>query len=383
MEERGDDGLELAGEVGLGQEHGRACLGERERVLGLVVGGHVGARHEDRRRAGDGQLRAGDGAGAAEREIGRGVGEVHPVEVGDQPKAWVVGDGRPQRVVVALARGPDHGGLLVGEEGVEVELQGAVERAGAERAAHREQHAGVGREVEVGARLGGVDVEEVLAHRVAGDRRLGAVEVRDGRLEGEEHLVGAAREQLVGGAGVRVLLLQHERPPAQRRRQPDRPARVAARAHDHVGVERAHQPPALPEALDQLERERQVACDRPRREAALETAHGDRADRVARLRDRLPLHPVARACERHRGVRPEAADGVGDGDGRVHVPARSAAGEQHARRPGGQAGRRGSRGGGGGGHEEARTRGGGWQGHTGGVLVQREVRKRVWRGATR
>ncbi len=162
-------------------------------VLRLVVGGDVGARHQHRRRAGDGELGAGERARAAQRHVGGGVGEVHPVEVRDQAQARVLGDGVLERVVVALAGRPDHERVLVLEDGREVQLDGAVDRSGAERAAEDEQHVGAVRDVPVGARLIAVGVLEVLADGVAGELGLGALEVGRGGLERQEHLVARAR----------------------------------------------------------------------------------------------------------------------------------------------------------------------------------------------
>ena len=82
-------------ELGLGEQDRRALVGEPAHVQRLVVLGAPGPRHEDRRRAGDGDL--GDRArpAAPDQQVGGGV---------DQLDAVVVADDLVEHAVAAVAR---------------------------------------------------------------------------------------------------------------------------------------------------------------------------------------------------------------------------------------------------------------------------------------
>ena len=101
-------------------------------------------RHEDRRQPDPGHLGHGVGARAAQHRVGRGVGEVHPVDVADHDVGHA-GVGR-----LHLVRRADHVQDLdagVGERRGRAE-HGVVDRRGALRAAGDQQHRQVGPEAE-------------------------------------------------------------------------------------------------------------------------------------------------------------------------------------------------------------------------------------------
>ena len=57
------------------------------RVLGLMILGHVGRRHENDRLADQAELRDGACPGTGDDDVGRRIGQVHPFDEGPSPDA--------------------------------------------------------------------------------------------------------------------------------------------------------------------------------------------------------------------------------------------------------------------------------------------------------
>ena len=185
-------------ELRVGQDRRGAGLGHPARVGGLVVGGRVRIRDQDRRQAVLGELEH-RAAGAGDREVG---GDERLPERRDVFAQVVVRAGRSQLGEVARTGHVEDVVVGVGER---LDRR-QVDRARAERAAE-DQHAGrLRRDAELGA--GGRAVVDRRRDGAAGDEV--AVAVAAGDREGEADAAGARREQAVGEAEVGVGLGEHD-----------------------------------------------------------------------------------------------------------------------------------------------------------------------------
>jgi hypothetical protein len=156
--------------------------------------------------------------------------------------------------------------------------------------------------------------------------------------EGGEDAVRHTRQHLVDHARHRVLLVQHQRLAEQHAHHAGRKADVAAQAHHHVGLDAAHHLDALPESLEQAQRQKR------QRHHAL-AAHAGKINvlelKPAR-RHQLAFHAgTACAAQPAQPVHAPAAlaQGLGHGQAGEDVPAgptghhKSAAFLAHARPP--------------------------------------------------
>ena len=198
-----------------------------------------------------GELGAGHGAGAAEREVGGGVGQVHPVHVGHRDVGRPAGVGRDLRRVARPGHVQDlHPG---GTQPADRAEQRAVQRLGPLRAPGHEQHGQIGAQAEVRPGLV-AQREPVQLGDLAPDRDAeeGGVRQLGVGVTGKD-VLGEPGAELVGQAGPRVRLVHHDRDVPAAGRQVGRRRHVAAEADQHVRLhpvehprgraDRAGQPP--------------------------------------------------------------------------------------------------------------------------------------------
>ena len=254
----------LRREVALLDQDRRAALGQEARVRRLVVVDRVRERHQDARHAAGGELGDGDGAGAADHQVGLGVAARHVVDERDQlalhagvavvlacsasrcfsPAWWTTV--RPVTASSASAFGTASFSAC------------APRLPPTTRIAQRPLPAGE-------ALLGRRDRGDVGAHRVAGPLARPSSACGNAR----HHLVADLREHAVGEPGDRVLLVQRERPVPERRHHAAGKRDVAAQAEHHVGPEPADVARAFPEANRAGSRGSSSFCTRPLPRAAL------------------------------------------------------------------------------------------------------------------
>ncbi|MNT02129.1 hypothetical protein D3C72_1366170 [compost metagenome] len=118
-----------------------------------------------------------------------------------------------------------------------------VQRLGAQAAAHHQQMQRPRAACETCSRLG--LLRELGTQRVAHPFGTGNC-IR----KGTEHALGKTRQQLVGHAGNRVLLVQNDGNPAQYGSEPTRHTDVSAHAHHHIGLHAAQYGTRLRQRLD-------------------------------------------------------------------------------------------------------------------------------------
>ena len=292
-------------ERGVGDHRRGATLLHPARVRGLVVGGGVRIRDEDRREPVLGELedrpaRPGDGeVGGREREA-----------EGDEVVAQVVvraGGGEVGEV--APAGDVEDAVGRVGERGD----GGVVDAARAERAAEDEHAALLRADPELLPRTGAVG--DARRDRAAGDAVAVAGAARE--REGEADARGAGREQAIAQPEVRVGLGEDERDPQRQRRGADRAGDVAAAPQHRVRA-------AAPEdRAGVLQRQRGLRdrAGRLQRVAAADPLDPDRVERVARGGNELGLGALAADEADLRALSPQR---VGHRDGRHHVSGRPA-----------------------------------------------------------
>jgi hypothetical protein len=225
------------------------CVHQELRVGGLVVVDGGRERHEQRRGADGRDLGHGAGAGAADDQVGIGKG-LRGVfnkgrELGLHAGGRVVGAQFVDLLGAALV--PDLRALAGGNQRQRLGHD-VIEPARAQAAAHHQQ---LQRAVRPAKRSTGPGWRsEGRAQRVAYPFAF-AEHVR----EGGEDAVGHAGQHLVDHAGDRVLLVQHQRLAQQHAHHAGRKADVAAQADHHVGLDAAHHLDALPEGLEQAQRQ--------------------------------------------------------------------------------------------------------------------------------
>ena len=179
-----------------------------------------------------GELGAGHGAGPAEREVGGGVGQVHPVHVGHRDVGRPAGIGQDVGRVARAGHVQDlHPG---GTQPANRAEEGVVQRLGPLRAPGHEQHGQIWAEAEVRPGLV-AQREPVQLGDLAPDRdaQEGGVRQLGAGVTGED-MVGEPGAELVGQAGPRVRLVHHDRDVPAASRQVRRRRHVAAEADQHV-----------------------------------------------------------------------------------------------------------------------------------------------------
>jgi hypothetical protein len=293
-----------------------------------MVGGRGGERDEEHRHAPRAQLRRGHGASAHHREVGRRV------RLGDRRQVGAHADAvaleRRVAVELRLSRSPDDSEPL-GRAARQPLGHGDVDAARPLASAEDQKHVPhVLPEPPRAASLGPARPRN--RGRVDG---VAAVHVRDAgtmverllRLgEAEIHLACVAAEEARRDAGVAVLLLERHRHPPRRGVREERAGGVATGA-DHAGGR-----PLCGDGADAAERTTEAGDGAPvlPDARAVERVEVEQLEGEAGLRQHLALDPTARPDEERVGRRVQSADGAGDGEPRVEVPARTAAAEQDA-----------------------------------------------------
>ena len=138
--------------------------------------------------------------------------------------------------------------------------------------------------------------------------------------------VHVSGEQSVGDARKPILLLDDRGNAGLGRRPEERTACETAHADGHVRSEPADDAAAHPEGAEQPEGKEQVACG----QSPVKAGDGQTGDGVAGGRHAVHFHAAPGADEFDDRVRFPSLQGFGDGQGRVDVPAGSAAGDEDA-----------------------------------------------------
>jgi hypothetical protein len=174
--------------------------------------------------------------------------------------------------------------------------------------------------------------ETHIGHRQRGDRgahgvadHLGADAVGERARERREHAARDPREQPVGRAGDRILLMDHQRPARQPGRDPAGTRGITAHAEHHRGTHPQYDAQRLQHRQADLERRREARAE----VLAAQSPDGDPFDRDARLRHDARLEAETRAHPDDLDL--ARAQRIRDGQRREHVPAGAARHDQHAR----------------------------------------------------
>ncbi|MCY1529321.1 hypothetical protein D9M68_644570 [compost metagenome] len=301
----------------LRKKDSRALLRQIIGIARLVVVDRVGQRHQERRQAGGGQFAHGQGAGAADDQIGPGVGTGHVLDEGRDL-------GFDRGLAITL-----RGDLVMFAPGLVEHLRPQVRRhlgqgfrqqlvqgLGAQAAAQHQQARlaacqGIARRFQ----------EQLLAHRIAGGAPL--VALAEGIGEGLAHAAGERHQAAVGGAGHGVLLVDDQRYAGQARGQTAGAGDIAAHAEHADRLQLTHDAARLEQRLEQLE----GRLEQGLQALAAQAAHLDQVQRQAGLGHQLVLDTSRRAQPmHHEAARLELA---GAGQGREHVAAGAAGHDQH------------------------------------------------------
>lgn len=205
-------GHQLGGQGGVGDHHAAAGIDYRQRIQPLFTVADR-QRHVDGRQTDGGYFGDRHRPGPADHQIGGGVGQLHPVQIGHRHVRWVTLSPTAQLQHVLGSMGMQHantgGGQVGGGAG-----HRPVERDRALRTPEHQQHPRVVGEAEVCPRLGS-------QHRAVqrGDRRtdrdpnhLGAPQ--PGIRHRGEHPVRGMGADPVGQSRPGVGFVDHHRDPA-------------------------------------------------------------------------------------------------------------------------------------------------------------------------
>jgi hypothetical protein len=262
----------------------------------------VGVRDEDGGEADDGELGDRAGAGAHDRHVGGGVGEVHAVDEageGDPRRAGVAGQRRLHRLVVA-ATGLEHDGDVVPVAPAVGEAEGEGVERGRPLAAAADQHHGrpVGEAVggpPLGPQGGPVEGEEGGGERHADEADVApGREVGAGLLEGGGHVAGDPGRHEVGLARHGAGLVDHRGDPRHPGPGDEGHAGVAAHPDGDVDASPPEQPAGLERGAGERDRQERLA-------RAGEGHHVDEVELVPGLGDEVALEPAGGADEGDRG----------------------------------------------------------------------------------
>ena len=196
-----------------------------------------------------GNLGHGAGTGAADYQvsIGKGVGCVvdERGQRGLHAGGGVVGSQFVDLFFTGLVR--DHRALRLGNQRQGLRYHG-IERARAQAATdhqHLERARATGKAL-LRCELGQEFRAQGIAYPLSFGEHLG---------ERGEYAISHTRQYLVGHASHRVLLMQHQRLTQQHRHQPAGEGDVAPQTHHHLRAHPAHHLEALPEGLEQAQRQ--------------------------------------------------------------------------------------------------------------------------------
>lgn len=231
-------GQPFAGALAVRQQQAGARVAEHPGVVRLVIVRRVRVGHQDGGHAGARQFRHGGRAGPADHQVGRRVGEVHPVQVGH-------GGGHR----TALQPGPDlaEGGRAGLDQQAQVvpvppapgQLDGGLGQAGGAQAAAVEHHqVPARRHAEVPPGLGAQRRPVQRGHRADqghadGLGRQTGGQVRAGAVEGERR-AGEPGREAVGPPGHGVRLVHHAGQLGEPGAHDHRRAGVAAHPDRHL-----------------------------------------------------------------------------------------------------------------------------------------------------
>ena len=170
-------------------------------------------------------------------------------------------------------------------------------------------------------------VQQVLPHGVSGQQDFVGGEELLHTLVGDADFLRTLGKQLVGDAGIRVLLLYQGGDAHQGGGLQQGAAGIAAHAHGCLGAEVLDYLLRLPLAAQQLDEHAEVLPQ----VLAVEACHRQSDDAVACVGHALHLHAPFGAHEEYLCLGAQLAQGIGYGDGGEDVPARAAPADDDAR----------------------------------------------------
>ena len=218
-------------------------------------------------------------------------------------------------------------GFLFRLQGQEVR-HGPVHAGGSQGApeGHHQRPAVVHPKLPFGLRLG--LGEKVLPHRRTGDDDLLRMAVvLAAFLKAHHHPPGIGLQHLGGKAGDHVGLVDRRGDAGLGRRLHQGIAGVAAGAHHHVRAKVPQDGPGLVGGPHQISHGDQVVPDLLGTEGTVEAGDVDRPERVSRLWHQIFFQSPLRAHEQNLGFGVFPLHQLRQGDGRIHMPRRAAAGE--------------------------------------------------------
>ena len=308
--------------VGVAHHDGGIGVDELLGVLGLMVFGGGGQRHEDDRLLHECQLRNRHGAGARDDHIGQAVGQIHALN--EDGGLHLVFQSQGFHLFlglgdISLARLPDELQVAV-LEGGELCADAFVDAQGALAATDKQ-----------GDGFRCVELEELgrfFAGAVEGDVGPQGV-AREVDLLGREPLVemvvshtdgfGFLAHVAVGLARIGVLLLDDGGDAEPVGGFQCGSAGEASDANHHVGLETLQDTAGFGQAAGEFEGQAEG------REVLGETADPQSFDGVACLGHAFHLHAAFRSDKQDVGLGKSAFQGIGDGDGGEDMAARAAA----------------------------------------------------------
>ena len=264
-----------------------------EQLLPVLV---VRIGHENGRQAADGDLRHRARPGAAQHQIGPGVGVAH---FADEAHQAVIAVQVHFELLVALP-GSGHGGeaalvqhlqrLSAAPAGDQVGNQ-RIEGVGALAAAKHEQ----AQRPFLAAPAAVGDPEDFPAHRIAGEQYppLARKSLGKGFINPRR----PAADDPVGEPGNRVLFVDQHRDAQQAPGDRGRAGDIAAHADQAIGPQLAQNPHCAPSRAQQHERRLQ----QPARAGAAQARHADGVEREGLVAQQFVFHP-------RRGAEPMNAD---------------------------------------------------------------------------
>ena len=235
---------------------------------------------------------------------------------------------RQERLHLALiifARLPDHlHGSVRAFEREYPRLHHLVQRPRSERSAHDQHHRKIGRKAVIFQRFAPVGplFRETAPQGIARHRDPAGRKETLHPLIGDADALRTLGQNLVGQPGIGVLLLNHRRHAQPLRGPQHRSAGIAAESHDRIGPEFTNGLLGHRDALQHLERHREVVPVH----APLQTRYGQSHDAVAQRGHLLHLHLALGAHEENLDpVAEPPFQRFRNSHGRIDMSARSAA----------------------------------------------------------
>ena len=292
-----------------------------------MILGHIGRGHEQHGLRHQTQLRDSPRPAAREDQIGRRIGIVHAVDEGPLPdiRSRMRRQERLHLALIIFARLPDHlHGSVRAFEREYPRLHHLVQRPRSERSAHDQHHRKIGRKAVIFQRFAPVGplFRETAPQGIARHRDPARRKETLHPLIGDADALRTLGQNLVGQPGIGVLLLNHRRHAQPLRGPQHRGAGIAAESHDRIGPEFTNGLLGHRDALQHLERHREVVPVH----TPLQARYGQSHDAVAQRGHLLHLHLALGAHEENLDpVAEPPFQRFRNSHGRIDMSARSAA----------------------------------------------------------